>query len=209
VIVTYNIGIIAARVKLTAIQGLHGGVLHAGVRWTIARIGKPAANQQGEYVSENPQTQLDVLDGSYKVSAHYQEEDFELGQLVLEKNTLTDAVFILKKSGEYNAEEGYYSDIDELIEHGRRGDDRSEQAKHGNATTPLREPYSNDQQGDLGAGQQVKAHPLLKNSAQFDGMEDKVNPEPSENNEAFEKGLELQRQAQPGPSAAPTPRPKS
>lgn len=184
-ITTHDIGSLAARVKLTALAAHEGGVIRGGLEWRLK-----GPNQA--YNSLEAQPTLDLPAGEYEISLIYKNRTHELATVKLAKNTLTDLVFSLTDEVEFDAGQNF----------DRRVADRYEQERFGHAELPLHDP--NAPKGEQGV--QFQGHPLL-NTAQFDGMEAKVNPQPSENEEASEKTLELilqkQNQLQNNPNSAP------
>lgn len=198
--VTYNIGSLAACVQLTAVAGWHGNIIRAGLQWQLLARSALTANQPTRYVSESSPARFDLPEGTYNLQVFYQNNTHDFGEYTFKKNTLTDLMFVLHDANRFDSEEGYYADYDPLQEYARRVEQRGEQAKYGNATTPLTDPY----RPEAGEKSGYIAHPLLQN-AQFDGIEPKVNPQPSENHDAIAKELELQHQSRPRPDATPKP----
>ncbi len=204
-IVTHNIGILSARIRLVALKVRHGGVLRQGLDWRLISKGALAANQEPLYASQQAQPTLDIPAGTYDIELTYRDKLYCLAQDVeLKQNTHTDAVFVLDAAGEYEQESGYHINFDEGLDYERRVAERESQQKFAEATMPLRDPHQ--PKGDHGV--QFQGHPLL-NSAQFDGMEAKVNPQPSENEDANAKSAQLilqkQAQLQHANVSAPTP----
>lgn len=177
-ITSYDIGSLAARVKLTVLATRSGGVIRSGLVWRLK-----GSNQ--EYTSQAAQPILDIPAGEYMISLTYTGKIHELSTVTVAKNTLTDLLFTLADAGEYQPD-GYHAEFDATQNFERRLSDRQDQERFGHAELPLHDP--NVPKGDQGV--HFQDHPLL-NTAQFDGMEAKVNPQPSENEEASEKTLEL------------------
>lgn len=185
-IITHDIGSLAARVKLTALAAREGGVIRSGLEW---RLKGPSQ----EYTSREAQPVLDLPAGEYAISLTYKNRTHELATVQLAKNTLTDLVFSLADEVEFDTTQNF----------DRRLADRQAQERFGHAELPLHDP--NAPKGDQ-PGVQFQGHPLL-NTAQFDGMEAKISPQPDKNEEASERTLEhiLQKQAalQNNPHSAP------
>lgn len=197
-IVTYNIGILAAKLKLTALSSHDGRVIRHEIQWQLE-----SADSEQSHDNPNAQAEFVVTEGSYRIFVHYREEKLDLGLIELQKNTLTDAIFILN-NGEFVSGGDYFSDYDAQVDFIRRSTERELQSEHGSASMPLRDPDSNIQ-GEMGA--QVMAHPLLADKAQFDGVPPDMRPDPSENKEAVELTLSAQLTNAPGMTSSPTPSP--
>lgn len=184
-IITHDIGSLAARIKLTVLAARDGGVIRSGLEWRLKGL-----NQ--EYTSQAAQPVLDLPAGEYAISLAYKGKTHEFPKAQLTKNTLTDLLYSLADEVDFDASQNF----------DRRSADRHDQERFGHAELPLHDP--NAPKGDQGV--QFQGHPLL-NTAQFDGMEAKVNPQPSENEEASEKTLELilqqQNQLQNNPNSIP------
>lgn len=184
-IITHDIGSLAARIKLTALAAREGGVIRSGLEWRLK-----GSNQ--EHVSQVALPVLDLPAGDYAISLSYKGKIHELSRVSLAKNTLTDLLFSLADEADFDSTQNFE----------RRLADRQAQERFGHAELPLHAP--NAPKGDQGV--QFQGHPLL-NTAQFDGMEAKVNPQPSENEEASEKTLELilqqQNQLRNNPNSTP------
>lgn len=184
-IITYDIGSLAARIKLTALAARDGGVIRSGLEWRLK------GSNQG-YTSLEAQPVLDLPAGEYQVGLVYKNRTYEFSSYRLAKNTLTDLVFSLVDEVEFDTTQNF----------DRRLADRQAQERFGHAELPLHDP--NAPKGDQGV--HFQGHPLL-NTAQFDGMEAKISPQPDKNEEASEKTIELvlQKQAalQNNPNSAP------
>ncbi len=199
-IVTHNIGSLSAELKLTALSSRQGKVIHDNISWCLLRMSK----EQADLIkSKDPQPVFGVTEGKYQIQVIYKDETFDLGQVELKQNTRTDAVFILN-SGDINNDGEYFSEIDPVDDFARRQQEREHQSEHGAATLPLRDPSSKIE-GNY--GQEILAHPLLANSAQFDGVPPDMRPDPAENEAAMQLTLaaQLTNQNQPGQGSAPTP----
>lgn len=179
-VTTYHIGSIVARLKLTALRARHGEVIRDGLSWRLTSQG----NRSAEYKQDEAQPEMGLPEGAYQIEATYNNKTYLLAKSVfLAKNTLTDFVFILDLAGEigaFEAEKDYF----------RRELDRKAQQKFGLHSSPLHDPNRPKMPGGG-----LPGHPLL-NTAQFDGMEPKINPQPSENEQATAKTIELQLQKQ-------------
>ncbi len=203
-IVTYNIGSLAARLKLAGINYLNGGVIQHDLSWRVQRLGEDALpHTDAVYESDRAQVVFDIASGNYRIVAIYQGEEIDCGEVVLKKNTLTDCVFIFNQAGEMGADGDYFADPDVDVEYERRKVERSEQSSFGPADLPVRDPNPISPEGQ---GEGFQSHPLLKNSAQFDGVEANMTVQPSENRQAVEMTLQNQLQNQARPDMLPNPR---
>ncbi len=185
-IITYDIGSLAARIKLTALAARDGGVIRSGLEWRLK-----GPNQA--YTSLEAQPVLDLPAGEYEISLSYKGRTHELSTVKLAQNTLTDLLFSLADEVEFDTTQNF----------DRRLADRHDQERFGHAELPLHDP--NTAKGDQGI--QFQGHPLL-NTAQFDGMEAKISPQPDKNEEASEKTLELILQHQNALKNNPNSTPK-
>lgn len=202
-IVTHNVGILAANLKLTALSSLNGGVIYQDISWKITQVG---ADDPAEFESDKAQPIFSVAEGDYTIACVYQGKELDLGGVYLAQNTQTDMVFILNEF-EGGVEDDYFAEFDVEKDIYRRQHERDIQSElHGSADGPLREPKT-DMNGELGS--QIMAHPLLKDSAQFDGVPPEFSVQPERNEEAARLTLEkqLQNQHQPGATSSPSPNP--
>ena len=197
-IITYQIGSLAAELKVMLLSSVNGLAVRQGLTWQL----RPVSN------SNNPMLETDqaigffsMTEGEYAIAALYQGELLELGQVMLLKNTRTDIVFILA-DGAIRSSEDYFFEYDAKEWFACRQQERELQSVHGFATLPLRDP-SMQMQGDYGS--QLQAHPLLRDAVQFDGVPPSIRPDPSENKEALQ--LTLAQRLAAAPNAAPTPAP--
>ena len=190
-IVTYNTASPAAQIQLALLKSLSGEVIHAGLKWELQ--GKQT------YTSNEAQPTLEALPGTYKIKATYEKQTHELGELELAQRTLTNVVFSLNVTGRFEEGGEYFSDYDAVQENERRQQERVDQSQFGISTTPLKDPYARDDQGN-----QFATHPLLQN-AQFDGMENNVKPVPEDNTVAVQKSYDHQLANQNKPGTTPNP----
>lgn len=202
-IVTRNIGILAARLKLTALASQSGSVIYSGLTWKISRVNQSQLLES--HVSEEAQPVFNVTEGDYTLQVSYQNEIYDLGGVYLEKNTETDMVVILAQ-GMTGTGDDYFSDFNAERDFHRRQQERNQQTDlYGAPTAPLREPNPDSLRGEMGTS--IMSHPKLRDSAQFDGVPPNFRPDPSENESAARLTYEKQLQLQLGANAAPTPAP--
>ncbi len=212
-----------ARLQLTCVT-LKGGQyqqlvdqLHWRVRAT--KLNDNSRNVQEQFNATDASPLFVVSPGIYEVEVIHDElGDKTISNVVLKADTLTDEVVYLGHVDIDDQEENYHlndqEDFNVHAEHGRRQMDRDDQAKFGLAANGLRAPEIIGPDAGFGQAQQVaaqsgmQAHPLLSNSAQFDGVAAKMNPDLTNNVHAAEAQVspELRPGAQPtpGPSTAPT-----
>lgn len=194
-ITTYNAGLLAAQLKLTLLASINGLVIREDLQWQLCSL---ASNKI--HTSDHGIALFSVAEGEYIISATYQSETLDFGQVKLLKNTRTDMVFILSKRTVTTSDD-YFSDYDPIEDHARRQQERNLQSdRHGFAEMPLRQ-VDNQSQGELGSG--YPPHPLLTDAKQFDGVPPNIRPDPSENTEALQ--LTLAHKLAAAPSAATTP----
>lgn len=197
-IVTYDIGSLSAELKLTLLASRQGRIVHDTISWCITNISN---NKTEVHDSTLAQPLFSLTSGKYKLQVKHQENLIELGEFDLKQNTRTDLVFILNTD---QVGDEYFSEYDAIEDFNRRQQERDSQAEHGFATLPLRDPA---QQIDGDYGSQIMAHPLLAESAQFDGVPPDMRPDPAENEAALQLTLAAQLTNQPSAHAAPTPNP--
>ncbi|OGO90756.1 MAG: hypothetical protein A3F10_06710 [Coxiella sp. RIFCSPHIGHO2_12_FULL_42_15] len=195
-IVTHNIGSLAAELKLTLLSSISGFVVREHLQWQLQSF----SSTKKMDISDDPIVLFSVTEGEYSIVALYQGERFEFGAVSLAKNTRTDMVFILA-NGAVRSSEDYFSDYDALVDFSRRQQERELQSKFGFATLPLRNPH-HQIQGDYGS--QIMAHPLLQDSTQFDGVPPDIRPDASENTQALQLTLAQRLAAAPGPTTTPS-----
>jgi len=209
---TYNIGSLAAHLKLAAIHTRHGNVIREGLVWQL----KPAKkNSPAEiFISEEAQPLFQIIEGKYSLSVLHDQKTIKLGEIYLEKNTLTDLIFLLHAQGRDDPNEEYFisDEIDTASEYERRQLERKGERQFGATDNPLHHPSQFQQSGELASAMNtIQAHPLLANKTQFDGIADNLRDDPRTNEEAIEKTLTLayqkQLQAQPGMTPGITPNP--
>jgi hypothetical protein len=210
--VTYNIGSLAAHLKLTAISMRHGKIVRTRLSWRLTNV-----NNKKVYESKTAQSLFEVTQGKYMLEAVYDKTPYHFGEVSLERNTETDLVVLLQaaSTGKYDPEEEYFilpKEMTDESEYERRKKERLGQRKYGAANGPLHHFDAAAQyQGELGMTKQnLHSHPLLAH-AQFDG----VTPDslridnPSTNEEGLAKTIELtlakQLGNQPGFNPAPQP----
>src|SRR3990167_6407641 len=183
-IVTYNRGIQKAELELTSVRALEGRVITEGVIWTIAdSVGRTLAR------SEEARPIFVLEPGQYQLRVAYRGRETAVGPYELQRDTLTNMLILLQEGQAYPSENGYYVDSDPILEYERRVLDRGVQAKWGSATNPIKDPY-HQPTGES----HLASHPVLAQTAQFDGVEPTVSPEPEQNDLALEKTLTLQHQ---------------
>lgn len=196
-IVTYDIGTLSAELRLTLLASRQGHVVREDLLWRLQSV----SNSAELHESSEAQPLFSVTAGKYKIAVKYQDNLIELGEVELKQNTRTDCVFIL--NNEQKGDE-YYAEIDPADDFNRRQQERDLQSEHGHATLPLRDPNL-EIQGDYGS--QVMAHPLLAESAQFDGVPPDMRPDPAENEAAMQLTLAAQLTNQPNATSTPSPNP--
>ena len=204
-VTSYNTGSPSAHIKLTAIHSGHGGVVRDDLSWKLVPTEDVGGKQQ-LYQSNQHQSELTIIPGTYHIYAIYKQEEINCGQETLESNTSKDLVFILNDSDLFNSETQYSAETDAFLEYDRRRADRESEFPLGEIVTPVKDP---NQKGQMGS--QIAGHPLLDN-AQFDGIPPQITADPTENEEASNKAeLQLQQQlqhqqaAQASPSVSPSP----
>lgn len=196
-IITHNIGSLAAELKLALLSSISGLIVHDALQWHLRSL---AENKEKTHNFDEAMAFFAVEEGEYAISATYLGETLEFGTINLVKNTRTDMLFIFANS-EWHDSEDYFSDYDASLDFPRRQRERDLQSKFGFSTLPLRNP-NNSIQGEYGS--QIMAHPLLKDSVQFDGIPPEIRPDPSENREALQLTLAQRLSAAPGAAATPT-----
>ena len=197
-IITYNIGSLAAELKVMLLSSISGLAIRQGLCWQLHAVSKP-----DKVVAEKsePIPLFSITEGEYTILAVYQDSLLMLGSVKLAKNTRTDMVFMLV-DGLIQSSEDYFCEYDAKEWFACRQQERELQSTHGFATLPLRDP-STHMQGDYGS--QLQAHPLLRDAVQFDGVPPSIRPDPSENKEALQ--LTLAQRLMQTPNATPTPAP--
>jgi len=193
-IITYNIGILGAGLKLTGLASLQGQVIQHGLQWQLHRI-SDRPEQEKIVISEEAQALFTVTADLYHIYAIYRGETIDCGEVQLAQNTLTDAIFVFEH---IDVDGDFFAEFSNVQDFNRRVSEREQQLdKYGAATLPLRDPNLNLPPGE----NSIPAHPLLKDSVQFDGVPPDVRPEPSQN----EMALQLTLAAQNNLTTAPTP----
>lgn len=199
-IITHNIGIIGAQIRLTALASLQGNVIRQDLQWQLKATTSLNADQQPKIlISEEPQPLFTVTAGVYQISIIYRGNNFDLGEVQLKQNTHTDTVFVLEAIA-IETSDDYFADFTSEKDFLRRATERDEQSIYGGATLPLRDPNLELPPGDNG----IPAHPLLKNSVQFDGVPPDFRPDPNQNAAALQLTYAAQLQNNPGATPSPT-----
>lgn len=210
--VTYDIGTLAAELKLTAISARHGGVIRHGLQWYLKFV-----KRQKIYESTEAQPLFQVPGGIYTIEVIHNSTPYIFDKVTLERNTHTDLVILLQasSSADYDPNEEYFinsKDITSISENERRKMERQGQRKYGIASGPLHEfDAAMQHSGELGSTMKgLLAHPILADKAQFDGISPDLrvdNPDSNEEGLAKTIQLTLQKQLdnQPGPNPGPRP----
>jgi hypothetical protein len=212
-----------ARLQLTAVTLKSGQyeVLTEGLHWRLRATKQfsKRKNQKEHFNAVEARPCFVVPAGVYDLTLeHTALGTREVHRIVLQENTLTDEIVYLGSVDIDDSEENYHLNNDDDFnvdrEHARRGQDREGQRKFGAAAEDLRQPEIVGPEAGFGEAQQVaqqsgmQSHPLLSNSAQFDGVAAKMNPNLTENVHAAEAQVEPSLQpgakAQQQPSTAPT-----
>jgi hypothetical protein len=206
-VTSYNTGSPSASVKLTAIRSGHGGLAHESLSWRLVPVEPEGASNKNLYQSDEPQAELTVIPGKYRIFAIHKQQEIDYGEEDLEKNTARDLVYILNDDDLFDSETQYSAETDPHSEYERRKADRESEYPLGDMITPIKDPNRKSEMGSS-----LAAHPLLSEQAQFDGMPPEVNPDPTENEEAANKAelqlqneLQHQNAAQASPSSSPSP----
>ncbi len=199
-IVTYDVGILGAEIKLTALSSKQGRVQREGCSWELKKL-----DQAGEVDSSATVQRIEAAQGSMilppaRYAIHFIRDGEDryscLAQVTLKQNTSTDIVFIFEEGRQDDDE--YFADHDAVDDFSRRQQQREDQSLYGYASLPLRDPSTPT--GDMGT--QFMAHPLLQN-AQFDGVPPDMRADPHDNQAALELTLQNKLQAQATPSITP------
>ncbi len=197
-IVSYDMGILGAEIKLTALSSKQGHILREACSWELKQLDKQGEASSKIYATEAAQHSMIVPPGCYVIHFIRDSEDKygRLAAVELKQNTLTDIVFIFEEGG---IEDEYFADYDPLDDFSRRQHERD---VHIPATLPLRDPHA--PKGEMGT--QFMAHPLLQN-AQFDGVPPDMRSDPHENEMALQLTLENKLAAKASPSISPNASP--
>lgn len=191
--VTYNAGVLGAKVKLTATSSKEGRILREGCSWELRSLDKDQL-----YTMEAAQHSMIVPAGTYAI--HFIRDSSDnygcLAQVKLEQNTSTDSVFIFEDS---RVDDDYVADYDAKDDFSRRQQERDAQSLYGGATLPLRDPTAPS--GDMGV--QFMAHPLLQ-TTQFDGVPPEMRADPHENRDALQLTMENKLSAKASPTISPS-----
>ena len=212
-----------AQLQLTAVT-LKGGqyqVLTKDLHWRL-RAQKHFSKRKNlqEYFNSTQSRPLFVVpSGVYTVIVEHAEfGEKEVHNITLKENTFSDEIIYIGNVDIDDQEENYHLHGDDSFnvdrEHDRRQRDRESQRKYGLAAAELRQPEIVGPEAGfgeaMGVAQQsgMQAHPLLSNSAQFDGVAAKMNPNLTENVHAAEAQVQPElrpgAKPQPGMSSAPT-----
>lgn len=196
-IVTYDIGILGAQIKLTALSSKQGHILREGCSWELKKLEKNNQEEAKVYAMEAAQHSMIVPAGRYAIHFIRDSQDKQgcLSEVELKQNTLTDIVFIFEDS---SIEDEYFADHDDNDDFSRRQQERDDQSIYGGATLPLRDP--NAPKGEMGV--EFMAHPLLQ-TTQFDGIPPDMRADPHENHMALQLTLQNKLAASASPSVSP------
>lgn len=211
--VTYNIGILAAQLRLTAIRTRHGNVIREGLVWQLK-----AKKREKSYESLEAQPLFQVPGGKYHIEGTLHETYFSVGAINLERNTRTDLVLFIAQNrlpGDYDPDEEFFikrEEMSEFTDTERRKLNRKAQRSYGAASGPLHHfDAKMEHSGELGnTMKNLHAHPLLANKTQFDGVPDDLRLDnPAFNEEGIANTIELTLQKhlanQPGFTPGPKP----
>lgn len=190
--VTYQTGSLAASLKLIAVSQRHGRVIERGLSWALEREDQPSEVLH----SVDPKPEFSVHAGLYKVLLRFSDHEVSVSGLELEQNAERQEIIYIPDN-EYDPAADYYVDdqeFDAFNNHSRRLLEREGQREIAVADGPIKDPYAKQ-----GQGESLQAHPLLKDSVQFDGADANVTPT-SDNEQALNKTLELQQELQAKPS---------
>ena len=200
-----------AQLQVMAVQ-LKDGQYHpirSGLQWQLIHENLKNAEKTPN-ISTDADAFFEVMPGCYRliVQYHHQKKIIEKIQLVSQKKS--SQMIIFGETSELESSESYYNaeeSVNVETEYERRQIERSGQRQYGLSASGLTQPH----QHTAGAGQSMllAAHPVLAQSAQFDGVAAKLNPLPNENPKAEEAAAEKAPHLQPSPSprlgAAPSP----
>lgn len=205
--VKYPIESLGSRLEISAISALHGQLITDALSWDIAPLDK----QKPSINSSDAQPSLELHPGKYKIELIWQQQgSIDAGEITLQQGFCHDVVVLVHEAGTPDREEGYFVSDDEVNKHSeynRRQQERDSQRVFGVAAGPLADPTIKKAEG---AGQSIASHPLLSQSAQFDGVAPEISNEPTINEEATEKTKELilqnqlQAQLQNNPNITPS-----
>ena len=201
-----------ARLSLKAVEAREGQlqVIEQGLLWELTKLDKkdqPLEASRQESIEAKPL--FEVYPGNYHLAVTFENRTIEIAKLKLEAGKIVDELIIFQQGDSQVGD--YHVDPDEVnlhSEHERRQLERDGQRKFGVAVEGLRSPdiaaMLQENQGqlmDMGMG--VQAHPILSQSAQFDGVAAKLTQDASQNQHAAE--AQIQPELRPGaqPNAAP------
>lgn len=208
--ITYNIGTLAAELQLTAICARHGGIIRRGIQWHLKSV-----KRQTNYQSDKAQPLFQVPGNTYIIEVTYNSKTYTFGEVTLERNTCTDLVVFLQSAAtNYDPNEEYFidpKDMTNVNENERRKMERQGQRKYGSASGPLHEfDATQTHSGELGSTMNsLKAHPLLADKTQFDGISDELRRDnPDSNEEGLAKTIQLILQKQYENQLGKNPGPK-
>ena len=208
--VTYDIGTLAAELQLTAISARHGGMINHGLDWRLKFV-----KRSKTYESTEARPLFQVPGGTYVIEVIQNSTPYTFGEVTLERNTHTDLVILLQSSPtDYDPNEEYFinpKDITGLNENDRRKMERQGQRKYGTASGPLHEFDATQQHsGELGSTMKsLRAHPLLADKTQFDGVSPDLRIDnPDSNEEGLAKTIQLTLQKQLDNQLGPNPGPR-
>ena len=104
----YNIGSLAAQLQLTALHAKHGGVVRGKLNWEVIQLDNEDNPTDKAEQSQDAQPKFELLPGKYNIIVEFQEETVDLGTVTIERNTLTDAVFVLNAGNLFDSDEQYF-----------------------------------------------------------------------------------------------------
>jgi hypothetical protein len=208
--ITYDIGTLAAELQLTAISARHGGVIHHGLNWSLKSV-----KRSKNYESTKAQPLFQVPGGTYVIEVIFNLTLYTFGEVSLVRNTHTDLVILLQSSSTNDdPNEEYFinsKDMASINENERRKMERQGQRKYGTASGPLHDfDASQQHSGELGSTMKsLRAHPLLADKTQFDGVSPDLRIDnPDSNEEGLAKTIQLTLQKQLDNQLGPNPGPR-
>lgn len=200
-----------AQLEVRAVQ-LKNGQYHpirSGLQWQLIHENLKNAEKTPN-ISPAADASFEVMPGFYRLMVRHQHQEKIIENIQLVAGKKTSQIIIFGEASELDSGENYYiheAAINAETEYERRQLERAGQRQYGLSASGLTQPH----QQSAGMGQQnmLAAHPLLSQSAQFDGIAAKLNPAPIENPKAVEEAADKAPHLQPSPAPrlGPTPSP--
>lgn len=201
-----------AKFQLKAVEVTAGQfqVIEQGLLWELTKLDqKDKLLPDSRIESLEAKPLFEVFPAKYHLAVTFENRTVEIQSVQLDAGKIVDELIIFQQgdaqAGDYHIDP---AEVNLDSEHVRRQLERDGQRKFGVAVEGLRSPdvaaaiqNMGGQLMDMGMG--VQAHPVLSQSAQFDGIAAKLTQDASQNQHAAE--AQIQPDLKPGaqPNAAP------